>query len=81
MMKISGIFSRMMMVGLLLMACVSAYAQSSFNVSVNLVDDKTNEPVGYATVSLTLAGDEDAAKFVLTDADGSAKITKVKKGN
>ena len=80
MMKISGIFSRMMLVGLLLLAGFSAYAQNSFNVSVSLVDDKTSDPVGYATVSLTLAGEEEAAKYVLTDADGSAKMTKVKKG-
>ena len=77
MFKISGIFSKMMMVGLLLLAGLSAYAQNSFTVSLKLVDDKTGEPVGFATASLTVKGEKTALKYVLTDSEGAAEIAKV----
>ena len=80
MIKISSMFSRMMMVGLLMLAGLSAYAQSSFSVDVKLVDANTDEPVGFATVSLTPKGETEASKYVLTDSHGAATITKVKKG-
>ena len=70
----------MMMVGLLMMAGLSAYAQSSFSVDLKLVDANTDEPVGFATVSLTPKGETEASKYVLTDSHGAAAITKVKKG-
>ena len=79
-MKISGIFSRITIIGLLLLAGLSAYAQNSFTVSLKLVDDKTGEPVGFATASLTVKGEKEALKYVLTDHEGAASITKVKKG-
>ena len=79
-MKISGIFSRITIIGLLLLAGLSAYAQNSFTVSLKLVDDKTGEPVGFATASLTVKGEKEALKYVLTDHEGAAAITKVKKG-
>ena len=81
MMKISGMFSRIMVVAVLLLSGLSAYAQNSFSVKVKLVDDNTSEPVGFATVSLTLAGADEAAKYVLTDSEGVADIAKVKKGS
>ena len=81
MMKISGMFSRFMMVAFLLLSGLSAYAQNSFSVKVKLVDEGTGEPVGFATVSLTLAGEDEAAKYVLTDSEGKADIAKVKKGS
>ena len=58
----------------------AAYAQNSFKVSLKLVDANTNEPVSFATTSLTLAGADEAAKYVLTDTDGKSDFTKVKKG-
>ena len=57
-----------------------SFAQSSFNVNVKLVDEKTSEPVSFATASLTVKGETTAAKYVLTDEEGVAAITKVKKG-
>ena len=81
MMKISGMFSRFMMVAFLLLSGLSAYAQNSFSVKLKLVDEGTGEPVGFATVSLTLAGEDEAAKYVLTDSEGKADIAKVKKGS
>ena len=63
-----------------LLASVSAYAQNSFPVDLKLVDATTGEPVGFATVSLTLKGEDEAAKYILTDSEGKAEIGKVKRG-
>ena len=60
---------------LFLLGAVS-YAQT---VSLKLTDEQTGEPVGFATVSLTIKGDSEPAKYVLTNSEGQAVITKVKK--
>ena len=59
---------------------LTSSAQTSFDVKVKLVDAKTSEPVSFATASLTVKGETTAFKYVLTDADGAASLTKVKKG-
>ena len=59
---------------------VAAYAQGQYSVKLRLIDEKTSEPVGYATASLTVKGESAAAKYVLTDGEGKAELTKVKKG-
>lgn len=79
-MKNSSVFTRFVVVVTLLFAGLNAYAQNSFPVSLKLVDEKTDAPVGFATVSLTVAGEDAAAKYVLTDSEGVAEIAKVKKG-
>ena len=65
-------------------ACIliglNSYAQGTFTVSLKLVDAKTDEPVSFATASLTVKGETSAAKYVLTDSEGAASLTKVKKG-
>ena len=58
----------------------SAFAQGQFTVKLKLVDEKTSAPVAYATASLKVKGEETASKYVLTDANGAASLTKVKKG-
>lgn len=58
-----------------------AYSQSTNTIKLKLEDSKTGEPVGFATVSLTPEGEEKADKYVLSDSDGQATITKVKKGS
>ena len=58
----------------------TAFAQNLYNVTVKLVDAKTSEPVAYATASLTVKGESVAARYILTDAEGKASLTKVKKG-
>lgn len=58
----------------------SAFAQGSFTVKLRLVDEKTSEPVSFATASLTPKGSASASKYVLTDMAGEASLTKVKKG-
>ena len=57
-----------------------AYAQNSFPVSLKLVDENTGDPVGYATVSVTVKGEAKALKYGLTDHEGAVSITKLKKG-
>ena len=64
----------------LLVMCLSVYAQGSYTVRLRLVDEKTSEPVGFATASLTVKGETAAAKYALTDSDGKAELTKVRKG-
>ena len=64
-------------IALFLVGAVS-YAQTSFTVSVKLADEQSGDPVGFATVSLTVKGENKAAKYVLSDSEGKAEITKVK---
>ena len=58
----------------------SAFAQATYTVKLKLIDEKTSEPVAFATASLTQKGESTAARYVLTDAEGAASLTKVKKG-
>ena len=62
----------------LLISLVS-YAQTSVSVKLKLADEKTGEAIGFATVSLTVKGEEKASKYVLSNSEGEAVITKVKK--
>ena len=55
-------------------------AQAQFTVKLRLIDDKTSEPVPFATASLTAKGSTSASKYILTDDHGQAAITKVVKG-
>ncbi len=55
-------------------------AQAQFTVKLRLIDDKTGEPVPFATASLTPKGSTTASKYVLTDDKGQASIAKVAKG-
>jgi hypothetical protein len=55
-------------------------AQAQFTVKLRLIDDKTSEPVPFATASLTAKGSTSATKYVLTDDHGHAAIAKVSKG-
>ena len=57
----------------------TSYAQGTFTVKLKLVDAKTSEPVSFATASLTVKGETTAAKYVLTDSEGAASLTKVRK--
>ena len=78
--KVVSLFLRMFAVSVLLLTGFSAYAQNSFTVKLRLVDDRTSEPVSFATASLTVKGQTTAEKYVLTDAEGNASLAKVKKG-
>ncbi len=76
----SDCLNRLVLAFAVMLISISAYAQNSFTVKAVLVDEKTEEPVGFATVSLTVKGKEDPAKYVLADSEGLAELTKVKKG-
>ena len=73
-------FLRSFVASMALLLSFTAFAQGSFSVKLRLLDSKTSEPVSFATVSLTVKGQDTAAKYVLTDIDGNAEIVKVKKG-
>ena len=64
---------------LALLASVTASAQGQVSVSLKLIDSKTSEPVSFATVSLTVKGQETPAKYVLSDIDGNAELTKMRR--
>ncbi len=70
----------MAVAGILMILSMSAFAQSSLTVKLTLLDGKTAEPVGFATVSLTPKGNEKPSKYALADSDGNASLVKVRKG-
>ena len=51
-----------------------------FSVKLKLVEEKTSEPVQFATVSVTPAGTTKALRYALTDDKGKATVTRVGKG-
>ena len=51
-----------------------------FTVKLRLIEEKTSNPVQFATVSLTHAGSTKAYKYAVTDDHGAATLTKVNKG-
>ena len=63
-----------------LLLAASSFAQSTHSVSVTLIDASNDEPVSYATVSLTPKGSSDPAKYTLTGEKGSATLTGLKDG-
>ena len=63
-----------------ILACTPAFAQSIYSIKIHLSDEKTQEPVAFATVSVTLKGESTPMKYVLTDDKGNASIAKLKKG-
>ena len=58
----------------------SVAAQSTYSVNLKLQDQKTGEPVGYATVSLSMKGEKGAKKYTLSDIEGAVALTRVKEG-
>ena len=58
----------------------NASAQAIYSIKLKLVDDKTSEPVAYATASVTAQGAKEPAKYVLTDAEGMGNLVKLNKG-
>ena len=63
-----------------LLACNTAFAQSIYSIKLHLTDEKTSEPVAFATASVTVKGEKTPLKYTLTDDKGDATITKLKKG-
>ena len=63
-----------------LLAAPSAFAQAIYSVKVRAVEEKTGQPVAFATASVTVKGEKEALKYTLTDDQGYATMTKLKKG-
>lgn len=68
------------LISLLFLLTTGASAQNFGSVTLKLEDAKTGEPVGFATVSLTPKGGESAKQYILSDSEGVARMTKIKKG-
>lgn len=64
-----------------LLATPSAFAQAIYSVKVRAVEEKTGQPVAFATASVTVKGEKEALKYTLTDDQGYATMTKLKKGS
>ena len=64
-----------------LLAAPSAFAQAIYSVKVRAVEEKTGQPVAFATASVTVKGEKEALKYTLTDEQGYATVTKLKKGS
>ena len=64
----------------LMLVSYGASAQAIYSIKLKLVDDKTSEPVAYATASVTAQGEKSPEKYVLTDSEGVGNIVKLKKG-
>lgn len=79
-MKSSGVFLRLAVVSLFLLVCSVSYAQSGFSLKLKLVDSSTEEPLGFATVSLKEEGKDKVYKYVLSTSAGAAEFTGVRKG-
>lgn len=64
-----------------LMLAAASFAQSStHSVSVTLLDASNNEPVSYATVSVTAKGSTQPAKYALTSEKGSVTLDGLRDG-
>ena len=62
------------------LATFSAFAQG-YSVKIRLVEEKTAQPVPFATVSLTPSNSSKAVKYILSDDGGKASLTKISKGS
>ena len=70
---------KVLLAGTMMLLGVTVYAQGHFTVKLRLVDDKTAEPVAFATVSLSEKGSDKPSSYVLSDSEGKASLTKVAK--
>ena len=76
----SNIFVKAISAFAFMLISYSASAQAIYSIKLKLVDDKTSEPVAYATASATVKGETTPEKYVLTDAEGVGNLLKLKKG-
>ena len=63
----------------LLSFSMTAHAQSIYSLKVRLIDEKTSEPVAFATVSVTVKGEKSPLKYALTDDKGEGTLVKLKR--
>ena len=73
-------YIRQILLFIALLAGQAAFAQAIHSISLHLTDEKTAEPVAFATASVTVKGEKSPLKYVLTDDKGKAVIDKLRKG-
>ena len=78
--NITTFFIKTLAVYALMLVSVTASAQAIYSIKFKLVDDKTEQPVAYATASVTVQGEKTPEKYVLTDSEGVGALVKLKKG-
>ena len=78
--RLSNFFFRTFSVFALILFSFNASAQAIYSIKLKLVDDKTSEPVAFATLSATAQGEKEPVKYVLTDAEGAGSLVKLAKG-
>lgn len=78
--RLSSVLTGFVIAMVLLLTAFPAYAQ---NVSVKMMlsDEKSGEPLGFATVSLVENGADKVYKYILSTAEGKAEFTGVKRGS
>lgn len=79
-MRIISVCSRFFLTFVLALLSISLNAQNQYSIKLKLIDEKSSEPVAYATVSLRADENSDALKYEQTDDHGAVTLTKVKKG-
>lgn len=63
------------------LSCAIAFAQGKNTVTAKLLDGGNEEPVSFATISITVKGTTKPYKYVLSGEDGTVKFEGVKKGS
>ena len=73
-------FSRLLTALVMLSLSVALSAQQRYSVKMKLSDASTSEPLGFATVSLTVKGGTTPVKYILSTENGTAELTGLAKG-
>jgi hypothetical protein len=76
-----NLFQKAVIVFIAILVALPMSAQTAFDLTMTLVDSSNEEPLAFATVSLTPDGATKASKYVLSDEKGHVKIEKAKKGS
>ena len=79
--RVSGVFLNILLAAILSFSFVPAFAQARYTVKMILKDAKTEEPVGFATVSLSDPKTQKVYKYVLSNSEGTAEFKDVSKGS
>ena len=78
--KTASIILKTLLSLFLILSGTSAFAQAIYSVKVALTDAKTDEPVAFATASVTVKGEKSPLKYTLTDDKGKGTLTKLSRG-
>ena len=73
-------FSRLLTALVMLSLSVALSAQQRYSVKMKLSDASTSEPLGFATVSLTVKGGTTPVKYILSTENGTAELAGLAKG-